>query len=797
VKYDTDAIRRDNPLSEYLPKRGIELKRDGNEWIGCCPFHSERTASFQIYPGKKGTQEFKCQGCGVEGDVIDFVQQWDGEDFTGACAILGGERTGSDRQAASPRISTVDLYAAWVARLPPDDAPAISAGKRTPPLFNPKRPEKPTTTYTPTMVHTYRTVDGKAYAHVLRVEIEGKKLTPCIMWCVNEETGQTGWCHRPMQQSGRRPYGLDRLARNATGQVLITEGEKCADAGERLLPSLVNLSWVGGTQNVDKTAWACLDGRDVVIWPDNDEPGVKTAHRLAELADAAGARSIKVIEPDPTLAKGWDIADAEAEGWTGRQCLEWARPRARLWPFEAEPATDAPPSIEPVSAPLSAPEPVPQIRTTDTNVVPLPVKKRRPPRDDTGGIYAHLILNEDSIPKPKLMANFVAFFEHHEMMRGVLTLNRFSNEVTFTKAPPWERERGRWTPRKMLDNDVTRAMGWLEKNGLTPTHSSTGIALMSAAEAHGFDPVRDYFESLEWDGVPRLLGGDEQPGWLTHYLGVVETSHGIERVFGMRWLIAGVARNLSDNRTGEKVDNMLIIEGAQGKMKSTALEILGTMNGQRFFTDDVGDIGSKDAVMQLQGNVIVEIAELDALNKADAETIKKWVARKVDAIRLPYGKIVTDMPRRCILAGTVNPSGRGYLKDATGARRFWPVMVQGDIDIAALRRDSDQLWAEAVHLYRAGEPWWLQGDENEHAAQVQRLRYQEDPWASEIDAFLDTYVGDGFTTAQIMGLLQIPTHQRRHEHEIRIVAHLKQRGYEMHRARIGGVQKRVYRRVQG
>jgi len=793
VKYDTDAIRRDNPLSEYLPKRGIELKRDGNEWIGCCPIHSERTASFQIYPGKKGTQEFKCQGCGVEGDVIDFVQQWDGVEFADACAILGGERTGSDRVAASPRISTVDLYAAWVARLPPDDAPPISAGKRTPPLFNPKRPEKPTTTYTPSAVHTYRTVEGKAYAHVLRVDIDGRKLTPCIMWCRNTETGQSGWCHRPMQQSGRRPYGLDRLARNATGQVLITEGEKCADAGERLLPSLVSMSWVGGTQNVEKTSWTCLEGRDVVIWPDNDEPGVAVAERLAELASEAGARSVKVIEPDPAQPKGWDIADAEAEGWTGRQCLEWARPRARLWPFEPEPA---PEPLEPVEAAPEPPEPVEQIRTTDTNVVPLPVKKRRPPRDASEGLYAHLILNEDSVPKPKLMANFVAMFEHHEMMQGVLAMNEFAREVMLMKAPPWERERGRWPARKLADNDVTRAMGWLERMGLTPTHNSTGIALMSAAEAHAFDPVKDYLEGLKWDGTHRLLGGDEQSGWLSHYLGVHETKHQIERIFGMRWLIAGVARNLSDSATGEKVDNMLIIEGAQGKMKSTALEIMGTMNGQRFFTDDVGDIGSKDAVMQLQGNVIVEIAELDALNKADAETIKKWVARKVDAIRLPYGKIVIDMPRRCILAGTVNPSGRGYLKDATGARRFWPVMVQGEIDIAGLRRDRDQLWAEAVHLYRAGEPWWLQGEENDHAAQVQGIRYQEDPWAADIDAFLDTRVGEDFTTSQIMGLLQIPTHQRRQEHETRIVAHLKQRGYELHRPRVDGIQKRVYRRVQ-
>lgn len=815
-KFDTDQIRRDVALSEYLPTRGIELKRDGSEWLACCPFHSDKTASFQVYQGGKGTQEFKCQGCGVSGDVIEFVQQWDTASFTEACEILGGERTISSRAPVSGPVSKVDFYAAWVAKLPPPDAPVINAGRRTPQLFNPKRIDKPVTSYVPSMVFPYRMPDGRLIGYVLRIDLPDHKITPCILWCENAETGEIGWCHRPMAQEGRRPYGVERLSQHPSAQVLIVEGEKSADAAARLLPGMAPLAWVGGTQNVSKTDWSHVAGREVIIWPDNDEPGTACAAQLAGLVTAAGALRVKVLTPPgEDKPKGWDIADAEEEGWTTRECMTWARPRARQWPFEEETAEAAPEQPEAASdepreddarfsAPPAEPEAVEQLRTTD-NVVPLPVKKRREPRDDgprepiRGDVWRHLILTDDKrAPKTKVMTNFVAMLTHHEAMEGVLAQNSFSHETTLLRRPPWDRGTGRWHIRKFEDNDQTMAMVWLEKAGLQPTHSAVGPAVMAAARANEFNPVRAYFDGLKWDGFPRVQGGEGVMPWLSEYMGVAQSNHGVERAFGMRWLIAAVARNLSDKPAGEKVDNMLIIEGAQGKMKSTALEVLGTMNGERYFTDDLGDIGSKDAVMQLQGNVIVEIAELDALNKADAETIKKWVARKVDAIRLPYGKIVVDMPRRCVLAGTVNPSGRGYLKDATGARRFWPVLVKGDIDIAGLTRDRDQIWAEAVHLYRQGEPWWLQGDEVEAAAAVQALRYSDDPWAELIDEYLRTHVGTTPITTRVIltKVLEVPKHQQRDEHEKRVVAHLKSRGYEAYKPRIDGAQTRAYRKVE-
>ena len=123
-----------------------------------------------------------------------------------------------------------------------------------------------------------------------------------------------------------------------------------------------------------------------------------------------------------------------------------------------------------------------------------------------------------------------------------------------------------------------------------------------------------------------------------------------------------------------------------------------------WFTDDIADLGSKDAAMQLQGTWLVEIAELDAMARNDQSKIKAFISRKTDRFRPPYGSRVIEVPRACVFWGTTNSTG--YLKDETGARRYWPIKT-GKLDIEGLRRDRDQLWAEADHLHSQGVAWWI------------------------------------------------------------------------------------------
>jgi predicted P-loop ATPase len=141
---------------------------------------------------------------------------------------------------------------------------------------------------------------------------------------------------------------------------------------------------------------------------------------------------------------------------------------------------------------------------------------------------------------------------------------------------------------------------------------------------------------------------------------------------------------------------------------------------------------------------------LDALTKASNSAVKSFVSRCSDRFRPPYGKHVVDHPRQCVFAGTINPID-GYLKDPTGARRFWPV-VCGHIDLETLARDRDQLWAEALVRFQAGMPWWLDTPELEALAKLeQEARLEVDAWTEKIVQWLagrtDASVGEVLTGA--------------------------------------------------
>jgi putative DNA primase/helicase len=233
-------------------------------------------------------------------------------------------------------------------------------------------------------------------------------------------------------------------------------------------------------------------------------------------------------------------------------------------------------------------------------------------------------------------------------------------------------------------------------------------------------PVRDYLGSLTWDGVPRL-----EP-WVCRYLGAEDTP--LNRAFGSLWMISAVARIM---RPGVKVDHMLILEGPQGAKKSTALKVLA---GEDWFTDELAEIGSKDAAQQMRGVWIIEIAELDAIGRAEVSRIKAFLTRTTDRYRPPYGRHVVTVPRQCVFAGSVNPDT--YLRDETGNRRFWPVRC-GPIDLDGLRRDRDQLWAEAVARHRDGAIWWLEDPALIVAAGAEQdARYQADAWDTLIERWL-------------------------------------------------------------
>ncbi len=193
------------------------------------------------------------------------------------------------------------------------------------------------------------------------------------------------------------------------------------------------------------------------------------------------------------------------------------------------------------------------------------------------------------------------------------------------------------------------------------------------------------------------------------------------------FLISAVARVYEP---GCKADHVPIIEGPQGIWKSSAVEALASP----WFTDELADLGSKDAAMQTHAAWIIEVAELDSMGKPEVSKIKAFISRTVDRFRPPYGRRVIEAPRQCVFVGTTNSSE--YLKDATGARRFWPVKA-GKIDLAAIKRDRDQLWAEAVTLHKEGVVWWPDANTTRLAEVEQAARLVPHPWLENIEKHIE------------------------------------------------------------
>ena len=315
-----------------------------------------------------------------------------------------------------------------------------------------------------------------------------------------------------------------------------------------------------------------------------------------------------------------------------------------------------------------------------------------------------------------ILANGITALRLAPEWQGVLAYDEFRSNVMALKPTPWGGvPRNGWT-----DHEDRLTAEWLQRHRVFVSVEVASQAVQTVAAQRRVHPVRQYLDALRWDGIPRL------ERWLSTYLGAQESDYSL--AVGVRWMLSAVARIY---QPGAKADCCLILEGPQGIMKSTALR---TLAGE-YFTDELADLGSKDAALQICGIWIVEISELDSLARSEIASIKAFTSRTTDRFRPPFGKRVIECPRQCVFAGTVNHTE--YLRDETGARRFWPVRC-GLIDIENLVRDRDQLWAEAKARFSSGEKWWLDTpDLVETAAEEQAARYQGDPWEEVIGPWLE------------------------------------------------------------
>ena len=292
---DIDRIRREVSLPDIVRTMGgVELFPSGHEFEGCCPFHAEKTPSFTLFPGKDGVWRFHCFGCGVGGDVIDFVSKLQGVDTAEAIKILNGDRA-AGRNIAPVQIPARDPYAGIIRLDPPKE---LAPGKKII-LYNPKREQNGN--INPSATYPYMRQDSSIYGYVIRHDLpDGGKETPQVCW-VRLPDGRECWCRLPFEKP-RLLYGLPRLS--AEGQVFIVEGEKCADAMFETTGRVV-LSWPGGTNGVGHCDWSPLAGRDVIIIPDHDAPGWE-ARRSVEKVLNGVAKRVRWVDIQKGLRRARD-----------------------------------------------------------------------------------------------------------------------------------------------------------------------------------------------------------------------------------------------------------------------------------------------------------------------------------------------------------------------------------------------------------------------------------------------------------------------------------------------------------
>jgi predicted P-loop ATPase len=496
--------------------------------------------------------------------------------------------------------------------------------------------------------------------------------------------GSGGWIWNRKGVS-ELPYRLPELiAAKAKGEtIFISEGEKDVEALRS--HGLVATCNPGGAGKWRRKFAEYFEGADVVILPDNDTPGQKHVEQVAKILSPV-AKRVRILLL-PSLPPKGDVSDWIKAGGTAETLLDIAKD---VQPYE------------------------PSTKPSDWYAECLTGA-----RGQVLSNHANVMLALRCDPA------WQDVFAYDEMRRQVMRYR----PVPVHGEPPGAPLA---TPQPWSDVDDARAQEWIQIAGLPHVAGTTvATAISQRAQELSYHPVRDELESLEWDGVPRVEGGTTDEGdiigsWLATYLGAEENSY--TKAVGAMWLQSAVARVFEP---GCKADHMLILEGDQGTGKSSACR---TLAGEEHFTDKLPDVGSKDAMVHLSGKWIVEVAELDAMSRAEDTQMKAFLTRPVDKFRPPYGRREVEVPRQCVFVGTTNK--QAYLKDETGARRYWPVETR-EIDLEALKRDREQLWAEAAYLYRRDHKWHITDPALLRSAQEEQAnRYETDVWEEKVFEYL-------------------------------------------------------------
>jgi predicted P-loop ATPase len=591
----------------------------------------------------------------------------------------------------------------------------------------------------PLRAFTYRDQNNELLGYTARfLTSSGEAVHLPMTWCADQE-GMRGW--RWIQFARFRPvYGLEQISESVeenSSWVVIVFDENEAEAGKKLIPWARFVSWPGGIRKIDEVDWSVLREQNIVIWPTlsrdltkvrrDDETGGAilprekqsnwvAALKLEKILLGFNCKILGLVNPfdQPDLPDDFGPAIAELHHWDEKRITDYifanagkgigteAEQRVRKMRGET---VDADPPAEAV---------VPEFKP------------------DASWEFRLIRKNGELV---NCLANVHDCIVNSPEWKGVVAFNDFSMAVDKRVSPPYEHGAiGEWTST----DDSRTAMELSRKFRFTPSSALIMEAIEVIARENSYHPVRDWLRSLKWDGISRV------DDWLSDYLGVPKTEYSWRIA---RWFLMGMVARVM--QPGVKFDYCLVLEGSQGRLKSTALNVLG---GEWFGDTDI-NLDNKDSMTAIRGKWLYEFQELGSLAKHESSKQKSFISRRTDEFRPVYGRREIKCPRQGVFTGTTNEE-LGWNKDPTGGRRFWPIPILSEINIQGLKDAREQLFAEALSLFDSGERFHPTGDEQKKIFDSEQLaREQQDSLVDILHDWVEGQYKDfSLATAAMDGL---------------------------------------------
>jgi hypothetical protein len=691
-RIDFDKIAAGLNPATLVPQWLPDGKRVGSEWVARNPTRADnRPGSFSINLQTGAWADFATGDEG--GDLISLWAYLQHNNDNGAAARELADQQGITFETTAPAVRDIRDAKPRVVMPAPADA-------GQPDFRHPTHGQ-------PSAVWPYYDRAGKILLFVCRFDhADGRKDICPLSWC--EHPGKAArWTWRGPSGTDKRPiYGQDRLAALTDADVLVVEGEKAADAAQRLVGrDMAVIAWLGGTGAADRADLRPLMGRRVFLWPDfdrqadrdgnlkplHDQPGMKAMLTIAK-GLAGIASTVMLVGYDHTadkFAAGWDLADAEAAGWKAANVRQFLELHAGD-PFEiaggrADPvAENLPENAKRHDDPI------------DEEIERLGLFKATPdPANDNAARPLDVDLNPYGFPhlsdkgQPQ---NTVENVAHLLAEYGITAgYNVISKEVEIDIP-------GRAFSQDNRAANAIATIGSLCARNRVP-QSSLVDYINVIADANRRNPALEWIEAAPWDGVDRF-------GDLVETLDPADA--GLAVVLVRRWMIGAAAAAACDK--GVAMQGVLVLQGPQNSGKTTWFWTLAGGRDRGLMLEGAQlNPADRDSVKTAISHWLVELGELDAtFRKADIAALKAFITRDRDELRLPYMRASSCFPRRTAFGATVNEGQ--YLRDDTGNRRYWTVKHGAGL-VGMHTIDVQQVWAQALHLWRQGEPHALTRDE--------------------------------------------------------------------------------------